>query len=174
MNIIIVGVDHLVQENDPPLKCILSELTDSKKAVVIGEEYPGLQITVARQVAEEHSIPWIQIDMNSQQRRDHGIEQRLSQRLDMNYARSIGTGEFRYDENGQAIPDQNTYFEVEDGIRENFWLDRIEELQLGGSAVIVCGAAHARFLAAKAQRRGHPAEIIFHPPGCADVKVTVI
>lgn len=122
MNILIVGVDHMVQGSDASLKSILHGLMISNSPVVIGEENVPMLPTVAREVADESGIRWLQIDMSREQRLEQGIEQRLSSRMALNFA-SVIRGEARFDKNGNPIPDQNTYFEQEDGIRENFWLD---------------------------------------------------
>ena len=56
------------------------------------------------------------------------------------------------------------YFRLADGIRENFWLDRIEErceeLEITeGTVVITCGYIHRDYLCEKAKGRGHTVTI---------------
>jgi hypothetical protein len=117
---------------------------------LIGEEYPFSTISVARQVAESKSVPWIQIDMDTEQRLKAGIYEHLQNRM-----------QIRYEADG-TLTQRLRYAPKEDGIREEFWLERIEE-HADRTALLICGAIHARTVSKKATRKGHDTRLLFHP-----------
>jgi hypothetical protein len=169
MKLIIIGVDHKIQGSSEELKRLVTGITETESVKVIGEEANGEAETFVQQIAEERNIPWIQIDMTDQQRREFGIHEKLDTRMEHSSPFESSTGIISdeqwasaFDENGQVIQ-KRVYFEKEDGIREHFWLDRISEVATDGTAIIVCGALHARPLAKKAQQRGHVTQLLFDP-----------
>jgi hypothetical protein len=149
MNLIIIGIDHLLQKSNACLKNFIATITESEQPTLIGEEAAG--DTVARQVAGSKGIRWIEIDVDPQQRMAAGIGQKLINRMQV-----------RYETDGTVVQ-RIRYAPTEDGIREDFWLKRIAEEQDGGTALIVCGALHARKLSEKAKQRGHDTKLFFHP-----------
>ena len=149
MNLIIIGTDHTLQGSDVCLKDFIARITESEQATLIGEEYAPNG--VAHRVADSKGIRWVGIDMNPEQRRKAGIEEKLINRM-----------QIRYEADG-AVVQRLRYAPKEDGIREEFWLDRIAEEQTEGTALIVCGALHARKVSEKAGQKGHDTKLFFHP-----------
>src|ERR1700680_1799121 len=127
-------------------------LRGSRKVTLIGEEHHGTLTSVAQQVALSRGIPRIQIDMTPEERRTASIQDKLASRM----------LHWRKDENGIPI-ETLLYAQREDGIREEFWLDRIAEQQTEGTVLVIGGAVHARPLAEKAQKKGYNAKVVFYP-----------
>jgi hypothetical protein len=151
MKLIIIGTDHQLQGSDADLKDLVASLTKSEQATLIGEEYPSSSISVARQVAQSKGILWLQIDMNTEQRLKAGIYEKLLNRTQI-LCEADGT-----------VTQRHRYAPKEDGIREEFWLDRIAERQIDGTALLICGALHARKVSEKAHEKGHDIKLLFHP-----------
>jgi RecB family endonuclease NucS len=151
MKLIIIGTDHELQDCDVCLKDLVASLTESEQVTLIGEEHRPSSISVARHVAQSKGVPWVQIDMNTEERLKAGIEAKLLNRM-----------QIRYEADGTVTP-RLRYAPKEDGMREEFWLDRIAERQTGGTALVVCGALHARKVSEKARQKGHDTKLVFHP-----------
>jgi hypothetical protein len=151
MKLIILGTEHQLQDFDECLKDLVVSITESEHITLIGEEHHGMAISVARQVAEAKSIPWLHIDMSTEQRLKAGIDEKLNQRW-----------KIRYEADG-SVTQLHRYAPREDGIREEFWLERIAENQTNGIALLICGALHARKVADKARQKGHPMTLLFYP-----------
>jgi hypothetical protein len=168
MKMIIIGTDHTLQVSDG-LKALIAEIVESEQVALIGEEYPADSLTAARQVAESGGIFRIQIDMNAEQRIKAGVD--------------VDNKPITYDsERGRLI---YRYFLKEDGMREEFWLDRIEaEMkrieadpervklapQTDGTSLVVCGSFHVNYLSEKAERRGHVTAKRWHPPELSELQ----
>jgi hypothetical protein len=151
MKLIIIGTERELQDPDAYLKDLVALLTPSEQVTLIGEEHRPSSISVARQVAQSKGIPWVQIDMNTEQRMKAGIDEKLPNRM-----------QIRYEADG-TITQRLRYAPKEDGIREEFWLDRIAERQAEGTALVICGALHTRKVSEKAQQQGHETKLLFHP-----------
>lgn len=157
MNLIIFGTGHDFQDSDEDLKRCIADVTESERVTLIGEEYPPAiychpaPISVAHQVADLKGISWLQIDMNAEQRIAAGIDAKLCNRMQIRY------------ETGGAVVQRLRYAPNEDGVREEFWLDRIAEEHTEGTALVVCGALHARKVDEKGKRRGHATKLLFYP-----------
>jgi len=151
MKLIIIGIDKTLQDSDADLKDLVAALTASEHVTLIGEEHLPSSISIAQQVAQSKGILWVQIDMDTEQRWKVGIGEKL-----------FGRTKIRYEADG-TITQLLRYAPKEDGIREDFWLDRIAEQQAEGTAVVICGALHARKLSEKADRKGHDTRLLFHP-----------
>ena len=148
MRIIILGTDHDLQCHDQDLKALITE--------IVARE---LSNTIARQVSELLGLRWIQIDMSIEDRIKAGIDGKLLNRM-----------ELRFDANGHPIP-AIRYAPVEDGIREEFWLDRIQEAGDDGPILVICGCLHCAPLAEKAEKRGHRVlSKTFYPVSLAELK----
>jgi len=71
--------------------------------------------------------------------------------------------QLRFDASGNP-PTVIRYAPVEDGIREEFWPDRIQDATDDGASLVICGCLHCLPLAAKAEKRKHRILFkIFHP-----------
>ena len=151
MKLIIIGTEHPLQDSDACLKDLIASLTESEQVTLVGEEHKPPSISVARQVAESRGISWVQIDMNDDERRKVGIFEKLDNRT-----------KIRYEVDG-TVTQLFRYAPKEDGIREEFWLDRIAEHQTEGTALVICGALHARKVCGKAKQRGHDTHLLFYP-----------
>jgi hypothetical protein len=63
------------------------------------------------------------------------------------------------------------YAPVEDGIREEFWLDRIESEPKEGTVLVVCGCLHCAPFSEKAEKRGHTILArIYHPQNLSELR----
>jgi len=115
--------------------------------------------TVARQMSRSLGLRWVQIDMTIEDRIKAGIDGKLSNRK-----------QDRYDAKGELyLPVR--YAPVEDGIREEFWLDRIQEVADEGTVLVICGSLHCSPLAEKAEKRGHKILLKrFHPEELSELK----
>lgn len=157
LRIIILGVDHLCY--DRRLKEIITELVERERVTLIAEENRPLSDTFGRQVSESTSLPYIQIDMLAEDRIKAGIEVKLANRM-----------KIRFDESGDPVQ-AIRYAPVEDGIREEFWLDRIEDAAKEGAVLVICGALHSGPFSEKAERRGHRiVSKVFYPENLSDLK----
>lgn len=151
MKLIIIGTEHWLQDSDPCLRDLVASVTESEDVTFMGEEHLPSSISVAQQVAQSKGIPWLQVDMNTDQRVKAGIDQKLLNRMQV-----------RYEVDG-PVTQLCRYAPKEDGIREYFWLDRIAEQQTKGSALLVCGALHAWKVVEKAHLKGYDTTLLFHP-----------
>ncbi len=131
MEMIVLGIDHKLQSWDPALKTLISELAEREGITMIAEENRCSSNTLGRQVSESMNLPWIQIDMSTEDRIKAGIYQKLEDRMQIR----------SYDANGIPIL-AIRYAPVEDGIREEFWLGRIEGAAKEGKALVICGCLH--------------------------------
>jgi hypothetical protein len=159
MQIIILGIDHELQCHDKGLQVLISDIVARQRVTLIAEENRCMSETVALQVSQSEGLRWIQIDMSTKDRIKAGIDGKLSNRMQL-----------RFDANGNptlAI----RYAPVEDGIREEFWLDRIEATANDGTILIVCGCLHCLPLSEKAEKRGHGVlSKMFHPENLSELK----
>jgi hypothetical protein len=179
LKLVIVGIDHTVQDHDETFKKFLLGITESEHIAMIGEEHPGGLSSVANEVARSMGIPWVQIDMTTGQRVEAGIEAKLRMRTQLGFD-VPGKGFQAIAGAGGIIPEDVRLYQpcryapIEDGVRERFWLARIAEQQTGGVALIVCGAVHARKVAEKAQQKGYETKLFFFPetPG-SELWVTI-
>lgn len=151
MNLIIIGTEHDLQDSDSYLKDLVASLSESEQVTLIGEEHAFSSISVARQVAQSKGIPWVQIDMDAGERRKAGIEDKLLNRM-----------QIRYEADG-TVTSRLRYAPKEDGIREEFWLQRIATPQAEGPTLLVCGALHARKVSEKANQKGYATRLLFYP-----------
>lgn len=156
---IIIAVDHALQCGDQDLKVFITEIAVKERVTLIAEENRPLSDTVARRVSGELGIRWIRVDMSFADRIKAGIEGKLFNRMQL-----------RYDQNGNPIP-ISRYAPIEDGIREEFWLDRIQEASDEGTVLVVCGCWHCVPLAEKAAKRGHKVVAkLFYPENLSEMK----
>ena len=159
MQIIILGTDHDLQRSDPDLNALISDIIARQRITLIAEENRAMSETVARQVSRSLGLRWVQIDMSIEDRIKAGIDGKLANRMQL-----------RFDANGNPTLDVR-YAKVEDGIREEFWLDRIQEAADEGTVLVICGSLHCSPLAEKAEKRGH--KILFkrfHPQELSELK----
>jgi hypothetical protein len=150
VKVIVLGTDHCLQPDDSDLKKRVQEVIRSEQVVLIGEEISPESRGVVRQVAEANRIRWIPIDMSTAEKIEAGIYDKLSDRMQESYP------------HGLPIL-RNRYAPREDGIREEFWLDKIEKVGTDGAALIVCGCSHVRPLSDKAENRGHRVTRLWYP-----------
>jgi hypothetical protein len=153
MHYVIVATYHDLQKTDS-----IDDGLAQKLATIIGM---GRVVLIAEEVDANTNVDtfgrrlsrtigqnrWLSIDMTDVQRRDAGILAQIAGRRLPGYR------------NGEFFP-ATRYYRGADGIRENFWLDRIEdkcqELQVvEGTILITCGYIHGPFLREKAAGRGH-------------------
>jgi hypothetical protein len=160
MPIIILGIDHVLQSDDQDLKVLVSDIVARHCVTLIAEETRPMLETVACGVSRSLGLRWIEIDMSLDDQVKTGIREKLSNRMQISF-----------DANRDMYLTPR-YALVEDGIREEFWLDRIEETADDGTVLIICGAAHVSPLADKAEKRGHKLLLkVFHPEELSELKV---
>jgi hypothetical protein len=111
--VIVLGIDHHLQCDDEGLKVLISDIVGRERIELVAEEDRPMQHTIARMVAESRGLAWIQIDMTTEQQIKAGIYDKLANRMQVR----------GYDENGIPVTALR-YAPVEDGIREEFWLDK--------------------------------------------------
>lgn len=151
MKLIIVGTDHELQDSSNDLKDLVASLVKHEGLTLIGEEHLASSISVAHEVAKSNGVRWIQVDMDWTHRSIAGIDQKLGNRM-----------QIRYEADG-SVSQRIRYAPEEDGIREDFWLDRIATEKTNGTALLICGAVHARKVVGRAQSRGYDTTLLFHP-----------
>lgn len=160
MKMIVLGTAHDFQCHDPRLKVLLCELIEREHVTMIAEENRPLSNTLGRQVSESMNLTWIQIDMQIEDRIKAGIEGKMANRMQIR-------GYNEYGDPIQAI----RYAPVEDGIREEFWLDRIESAEREGIVLVICGCLHCVPFSKKAEKRGHTIVArVFHPDNLSELK----
>ncbi len=158
--LVVLGIDHSDQGSDPELKSTISGLIENSAARTIAEENRFRLYTVGYEVAASSGIRWVQIDMSTEERVKAGIYDKLANRMQIR----------GYELNGQPIQ-AIRYAPVEDGIREEFWLDRIEELGTGGRVLVICGCLHCVPFSERAVRRGHKVLLkLFYPERLSALK----
>jgi len=160
MEMIVLGIDHKLQSQDPALKTLISELAEREGITMIAEENRCSSNTLGRQVSESMNLPWLQIDMSTEDRIKAGIDEKLANRMQIR----------GYDTNGAPIL-AIRYAPVEDGIREEFWLGTIEGAAKEEKVLVICGCLHSVPFSEKAERRGHRVVLkLFHPENLSALK----
>lgn len=153
----VLGTDHNLQRSDAGLRHKITSIISSNRAIsLIAEECSDPnQITVAREIVQESNglISWCCVDMTDEDRKKAGIYERLCIRPKLKFHPETGLDE-----------DPRIYFRHADGVREEFWLDRIADAQPRDEVLIVCGWMHLEFLADKATKRGWSVSKGFYIP----------
>jgi hypothetical protein len=165
MRLSIIGTDHDLQKVDSPDKGLREKIAAivSKGGVALIAEEVDANTNVetfgrelSRNLIGENR--WLSVDMTEAQRKDAGIHDDLIGRNVPDFS--------------QGLPPRFVcrYFRRADGIRESFWLDRIEErckkLEITeGAVVITCGSIHKHYLCEKAKERGHIVQVDEYLPG---------
>jgi len=140
---VVVGTDHRLQSSDTALKAHLAHLARNHNFGLVAEECAADASTVAGQVASSLGVPHLPIDMTDAERKEAGIYDRLCIRPKMRFDPASGYQE------------EHVYLRHADGVRENFWLDKIEAITCEGQVLVVCGYLHLDPLSEKARRRRH-------------------
>ncbi len=159
MKLIVLGTDHALQRSDPGLKQFLDALIETERVAFVGEEYTTT--SVARQVAESKGIQWIQIDMTQEDRNRAGIGGLLGRK-------------FQYRANNSVDEEIAIYAPKGDGIREEWWLTKIENESGSGTALLICGSCHLQPVTEKARHRGHQVSSHFYPEALSELQVCVL
>jgi hypothetical protein len=68
MKLIILGIDHGMQGGNAELGDLMTQLVKAEEVALVAEENAYSFPTVARQVASEQGVPWLQIDMDITER----------------------------------------------------------------------------------------------------------
>jgi hypothetical protein len=150
---IVIGTDHDLQKSssrDVRVKDLLEGIIASYPVVLIAEEVKTTEdvLTFGHELIGEDK--WLSIDMNMEERKDAGIYDILRS----------ACGPVQHPVTGEDVA-YNPYHCKSEGVRENFWLDKIDRwckahaLRVG-TVVITCGHNHLDFLAKKVEERGYP------------------
>ena len=136
---ILIGLDHNVQWRDPTgdfQKLLENELIKSPVDLVAEEAY-SLPTTVAQRLACRLGLPWIDMDMNDEERRRAGI-----------YEDSKKDSLSPLFENGEIVGVVGRYSTHIEEVRENFWISRIFAQRVS-TVLAICGSLHLAPLAKK-------------------------
>lgn len=135
-------------------------LLEAHGIALIAEENRLFRDTVSKRLADSRGLSWIQIDMSIDERLKAGIYEKLANRMQIR----------RYDADGNPIM-ANRYAEREDGIREEWWLNKIEGAIKSGTVLVVCGCLHVGPLSLKAENRGHKIVArVFYPENLSSLE----
>jgi len=151
MKLTILGLGHEVQWKDPTgdLETMLSELLRKSPVELIAEEAYKLPTTVGQRLACRLNTPWLQVDMNEEQRRKEGIFEALEKRPGFPKILCADTP-YEYHE---------CYLPYEDDARERYWVSRL--IAQGVScALVLCAPLHLDPLAQKLGSRGCTLQLI--------------
>jgi hypothetical protein len=144
LNITIVGLHHPLQWKDVESKqlesCFLGHLERTPTIEMIAEEANNLPTTVGQRLAFRLNKPWANVDMDRHERECNGIIAEL---------RSRPGGPL--DDNSDGY--KQYYMPQEDGIREEFWLNRIRNFRVTG-VLLICGLMHLSTVAERFRKRG--------------------
>lgn len=145
-NVTAIGLDHSLQQEDPTgdLRKLLHTVFLNSRADLVGEEAHLMPSTVAKQVASDVGIPWLNVDMDLAQRIQAGIDQELAGR---EWGPVFKAG------NAAPVGMRGCYLPHADGIREEYWISQILKRDFN-SAVMLCGGLHLSPLARKLRERG--------------------
>jgi hypothetical protein len=154
MDYIIIGTDHDLQKSDSRdtgLRDKLQAYIRTKNIVLIAEEVDANKHiqTFGRDLVGDGK--WLSIDMPTEERKRAGIYQQLR-----------GSEPGLDPERGFFTI--NPYYKRVDGVRERFWLDKIEEWcnqkhVSSGVIIVTCGYNHPPYLADKIRSR-HPGSTV--------------
>jgi hypothetical protein len=148
----VIGTDHDLQKaesHDTGVRDLLSSIIAAQSVVLIAEEVKTSEEiqTFGRHLIGEDK--WLSIDMPIEERKKEHIYEIL---------RSTG-GPVKHPVTGNDVR-ENAYHKKSEGVRENFWLNKIESWCKNknisdGTVVITCGHNHLKPLAEKIKSRGH-------------------
>jgi hypothetical protein len=138
------------------LRFIVRELLARYSITLIAEEAPHDVPTVARLVSNETQLPYLQVDMPSGEYERYGIRSEMDMVATLN---SRGDADYR-------CPHA-------DDIRENSWLEKLEQSPSARRVLLVCGYAHTKFVAQKVRDRDCVAEELFFPAELRERKIVV-
>jgi hypothetical protein len=174
MQYIILGTAHELQPRHPGLKAIVLNLAKANAVKLIAEEVREgcREDSVAAKVAKLLGLPRrVLIDMTKAERTEAGINDALDNRP-----------RFVRDEKGKEVLDNNgdfiarrCYLRHADGIREEHWLNRVEEIRPQGNVLIICGYMHRNFLAEKIKKRcDEVLRIAIFPPHLSETTFEIL
>ena len=154
---VILGTSHSIQcrwkgasESEAKLieglDAIVRELAVRHGITLIAEEAPHDVPAVARQASADMGLQYLQVEMLPSEYGRYGIRQEMDM---LAAANSKMNADYR-------CPHA-------DDIRERYWLDKAEGHPSAGRVLLVCGYAHAAFLAAKVCDRGKAGLAVFFP-----------
>jgi hypothetical protein len=132
---VILGTSHDIQES--PEFCNRVEKDIRAMAItLVAEEFPFNISSKVCAVATTHEVPYLQIDLLPDEWQKWGIDYEMNARL------------------GEAFQGQDIRFSHADQVREDLWLQKIEDCTGNERVLIVCGYLHSNFLADNVQARG--------------------
>lgn len=145
MKATVLGIDHNIQYRDDEgcLRAMISRLCNEHDCDLIAEEWNAGPykhcLTVARQVANERSVRWLNIN----------IPDRLSEKLGILH--DLERRRPRPDNDDRLVSEipNYVYFPRADCIREQHWLRKITKSKLHSSVLVLCGFIHVKPFAAK-------------------------
>ena len=142
---VILATSHEVQDSSR-IGSFLVETVQCHSIRMIAEEYPLDTLSVAFNIAKRLHIAYLQIDPLPDEYALLDIRREMEARRD-------------------HLGGQDIRLSHADAVREEFWLERIEENAPCGPVLIICGYLHAGFLAQRVKERGGTvSETIGFPP----------
>jgi hypothetical protein len=138
MFFVVVGTDHSFQHSVAGFRGLLHGLTSMnffEPLTAIAEEFhEDIGVTsVAKELAEERAVPWLNVDMTNEEKQRAGILQ---------------------EQRDRPKPQGNVVYRVpSDEVRENAWAGKL--VARSGTVAVVCGYLHLEPLVAKLRAGGH-------------------
>ena len=150
----ILGTSHDLQDCQQ-FERPLIEAIEEYRINLVAEEYPFDIASVVSVVAGRLQIPYIQVDLFPGEWAGYGIDWEMKARMDV-----------------ACLVNEDVRLSNADRVREEIWLERIEEKLEHGRVLIVCGYLHVSFLAESIQnrgaillgQRGYPANLLRRTP----------
>jgi hypothetical protein len=140
MNFVVIGTDHRMQHSEAGFEALLRawlQRTYFEPLTAVAEEYHEAIGTssIAQQLAQQHGLPWYNLDMTTQEKQSAGILADQRSRPGM-FQETVSC----------RVPS--------DDIREEAWVQKLIE-SASGTTLVVCGYLHFESLVQKLRARGH-------------------
>jgi hypothetical protein len=132
---VILGTSHPDMQDSTKFGRPVMETIQNHSINLVAEEHNCDSISMACVTTKHLHIPYLQIDLFPQEWAEHGIDREMKLRE-------------------QLPKDQDIRLSRADGVREDFWLEKIEASLNYGRVLVVCGYLHVDFLALRVERRG--------------------
>ncbi len=132
----ILGTSHEIQDS-PEVARQAEKDIQTMGITLVAEEYPMSTASSVCTVAARLEIPYLQIDPPPEEWSIYGIDYEMNARL-----------------NAACLQGQDIRLSHADRIREDLWLQKIENKIKSGRVLIVCGYLHLNFLAENIETRG--------------------
>lgn len=150
IDFVLLGTSHCCQESPDFLACVERTIRNYSIALIAEEfNFDASIRSAVNGLAAQSKIPYLQIDIPVEDWAKFDIE------IEMSYRE-------------QHLRGKDYRLRHADDIRENYWIDQIENYPAKGTTLIICGYLHIQYLAEKIQMRKYQTrELKFYPEGLA-------